>query len=323
MRPRIQLGRRLRVTRQRTLWRLRGAPPAADGALDAAMLPIFVGGTGRSGTTILSALLGRHPELTRLISELRFITEYGGLVDVVEGSTSVGQFGRRINRLWWERGDERHKGLKLFMERSELDAALAELRERHRRDPYGAANAFIHRLFDPLAHREGARGWIEMTPSSALRAKTLARMFPGLRLVHAVRDGRDVACSVVRMPWGPKDALTGLEWWARRVEQGFLAGAALPPEQHHVVQLERFVVHDREGEYRRLLDFIGLEDHPEMRGFFENRMTADGMHAGRWRTEVPAGDRAAFERRYAEIEARFRRAGYPYEPADEALAATG
>ena len=66
-----------------------------------------------------------------------------------------------------------------------------------------------------------------MTPSAALKGNTLYRMFPEMKLLHLVRDGRDVACSVLRMPWGPNDLDSALDWWARRLEQGFAATPAI------------------------------------------------------------------------------------------------
>ena len=48
---------------------------------------IFVGGTGRSGTTIIAELLNAHPAMrSSLPIELKFTTNAGGLLDLIFGS---------------------------------------------------------------------------------------------------------------------------------------------------------------------------------------------------------------------------------------------
>jgi hypothetical protein len=139
-------------------------------------------------------------------------------------------------------------------------------------------------------------------------------MFPDLRLLHLVRDGRDVGCSVVRMPWGPNDAHAGLEWWGRRLEAAFEACAQLPAGQVLTIQLEDLVVRDRDASYARILAFLELDDDPVMRRFFDELMPADKMHAGRWRTDVPEAEHEAFEHRHATIAAGLAARGFPYHP---------
>ncbi|MFN2472144.1 MAG: sulfotransferase [Gaiellaceae bacterium] len=46
----------------------------------------------------------------------------------------------------------------------------------------------------------GLRG-VEQTPETAFLTQALARAFPQARLVHALRDGRDVACSLLERGW--------------------------------------------------------------------------------------------------------------------------
>ncbi len=46
----------------------------------------------------------------------------------------------------------------------------------------------------------GLRG-VEQTPETAFVASALVRAFPRARLVHALRDGRDVACSLLEKGW--------------------------------------------------------------------------------------------------------------------------
>jgi hypothetical protein len=49
--------------------------------------PIFVAGTGRSGTSQLADILGEHPEIHRIPMETRFIVDPGGLRDLADALT--------------------------------------------------------------------------------------------------------------------------------------------------------------------------------------------------------------------------------------------
>ena len=48
------------------------------------LTPIFIGGTGRSGTTILFKLLRHHPQIASLSKELRIIVDPGGAIDLID-----------------------------------------------------------------------------------------------------------------------------------------------------------------------------------------------------------------------------------------------
>ena len=53
------------------------------------IVPIFIGGTGRSGTTVLGDLLNEHSQVrTSNPTEIKFLANRGGFLDVVFGSMS-------------------------------------------------------------------------------------------------------------------------------------------------------------------------------------------------------------------------------------------
>jgi hypothetical protein len=52
-----------------------------------ALSPIFVAGTGRSGTSQLADILGEHPQIHRIPIETRFIVDPGGLRDLADALT--------------------------------------------------------------------------------------------------------------------------------------------------------------------------------------------------------------------------------------------
>lgn len=70
---------------------------------------IFIGGTGRSGTTILSKVLGLHKKIYRLKDESRFIIDPGGIIDLVpalsddwspyNGSNKIHEFQKIMSNL--------------------------------------------------------------------------------------------------------------------------------------------------------------------------------------------------------------------------------
>ena len=64
---------------------------------------IFIGGTGRSGTTVLSHLLGRHSRFLAVPIECRFHCNPKGLADVVGGRATVEEFLGKLRTYWWYR----------------------------------------------------------------------------------------------------------------------------------------------------------------------------------------------------------------------------
>jgi hypothetical protein len=274
---------------------------------------LFLGSTARSGTSITQIVLGRHSAYARIPIETKFLTAPGGLCDLVQERTTFRDFETRIRGFWFDR--EPGRGLQLIMDKATLDAALPDLREGLRSDPLVAARRFTHRLLDPIAVDAGRPGWIEKFPANVRKADVLYRIFPNMRLVHLVRDGRDVAASVVRFSWGPNDHDEALDWWARRLERGFAACDRVPPDRIHVIQIEDLIERDRDREYQRLLAFLGLDDEPAMREHFTERVTPSRMHTGRWRHEVPPERLVAFDAHHARLAEQLRARGRPYAPA--------
>jgi len=50
--------------------------------------PIFIGGTGRCGTTILAKMLGRHSQIYQFPFEIRFMVDPDGMIDLINALSS-------------------------------------------------------------------------------------------------------------------------------------------------------------------------------------------------------------------------------------------
>ncbi len=124
---------------------------------------VFILGCGRSGTTLLRAMLSRHPRL------------WGGpeswiFVQPIEPKTLAWKFG---------------------VDESAVRALLAS-------SP--TAVQFAGKFFDQCAHTAGKERWIEKTPRHVQCLAYLLSSFPRARFIHMIRDGRDVACSLRNHP---------------------------------------------------------------------------------------------------------------------------
>ena len=138
----------------------------------------------------------------------------------------------------------------------------------------------------------------------------LLRLWPGARFVVLVRDGRDVALSLRRMPFGPNNAWAAAQWWARGIRAGARAAAEHPGA---VLTSATRTSRERPAEQvRRVCDFLGLGysddmlalEHvdparivPDQAAWFPTLF--DGINTsavGRWRREMGARDRRIFAR---------------------------
>lgn len=274
--------------------------------------PVFVGGTGRSGTTIMAQLLGSSSRYALIPIEMRFHADPNGLPDVVTGTMDVEEFLGHLTEQWYFRRPNKngHRGIHVIMSWSELEQAMTRLREAPRAERTRALGQFVHEVFDPLAHREGAESWVEMTPTNAQAAGDLHVAIPDARFVHMVRDGRDVATSVLQRRWGPDDMQTAIPWWADEMIAIHRSMSRVPADQVLELRMESLVDEDRrEDAWKRLCDFLDLGDDPSMRDFFDTSITAGKARWGRWQRGLEEDEIEKVEALYDQCLTRLEDAG--------------
>ena len=149
----------------------------------------LVGGCGSSGTTLLIHLLSRHPQVASA-PELNFFNHPESL-DLPRFAASIDDLLAR------RRLTPGYKQVATFMgPRSQLgiDRECLAGWARSARDA-----AELHRMLARhVCERVGATHFVEKTPTNVYAFAALAQRSPEIRLVHLVRDGRDVAASLAR-----------------------------------------------------------------------------------------------------------------------------
>ncbi len=311
---------------------------------------VFVGGTGRSGTHILSYLLDRHSRFHGVPIECRFHCNPKGLASVVKGETDPEEFVRKLRGYWWHRvriGDRAYvrakwralgrgseRGLYSIVSPERFEPAVVRFEREYANDLVGASRNLFYDLLQPLADAAGKPVLVEMSCFTIAAADGLARIFPEARFVHSVRDGRDSGSSKVSLrqkPHHPTDVVSGIEFWAdrlRQAEEGVRGLSESDRARLRVISLDELVHSDREGAYAELLGFLGVDDEPAMREFFDARMNADAAHRERWRVGLDESEQERITELYEETLGRLEDEGYHCAPVlrrsyERTLAASG
>ncbi|MEU9730304.1 sulfotransferase [Streptomyces sp. NPDC048002] len=188
---------------------------------------VFVTGTGRCGSTLVSELLREHPRALSLSELFNYLTDMYRTTAAVfpEGTLSAEEFWRilssrnTVNRLLGAHGLSpsevlyRPSATSRFQADTGIPAVLMttlphltdtpdelydELREAVAAFPAAPVGDHYRRMFAWLCARFGRTLWAERSGGSLILAGRFSEHFPDARYLHIVRDGRDTALSMSR-----------------------------------------------------------------------------------------------------------------------------
>ena len=250
--------------------------------------PIFIVGCGRSGTTLLRDLLRSHPRLT-FPGESNFIPEFYRAYGDPRDAAEACQLGAQILRLRW--GRLWALGLE--------PASFSDCR---------SFREVLCRLYEAWARHENKPRWGDKTPRYVREIPLLMKLFPGARIIHIYRDGRDVALSFSHVWFGPSNTYTAAGHWKRCVNAGRRAAATLPRGTYMEVRYETLLEQPRET-MQQVCEFIGepfdeavlrpskLEADPRLGSIPAQSLRGELMsnNSGKWKTQMPVRDRVLFE----------------------------
>jgi Sulfotransferase family len=307
--------------------------------------PVFIGGTGRSGTSIAASLIASHPDFCLPCHENKLIVERAGLIDIVNqlsgrydilrnhfavqafvtraqklrqhGFNDV-QLNSEVQRLM----TQEHMGAHAAMEQVQrsnphihgsIHAIAAGFGADHywqcisrfvigiasyasergimdtdgllqpffitkqltREAILSECRSFLDQLYGPSMVSSHAARWIDDTPANFLYADFLHELYPNMKLVHMMRDPRDVVASYLDQVWTPSDPQQVAQLCAGMIDSYCELRSKLPPESVLEVRLEDLVEHTDET-LTKLADFLGVEP-----GFNASLISQNAAHIGR------------------------------------------
>ena len=207
--------------------------------------PVFILGSGRSGTTITASLLSHLPRV-QFAKETGYISQNLPLLRDIDNPGSLKRLVGVVNQ-WLTRSNSGNLASPEGFDRFCSQYAIQ------------GASAFIHYVWQ----LDSPKPWHELsfigdnTPLYVLAIPAIQALMPDARFIHMIRDPRDVVTSMLTMRFGANDPLVAaMDWhimlgsWLmaerivaadRRIECRYEDLCAMPEQT--VARLARFLNH--------------------------------------------------------------------------------
>jgi len=260
--------------------------------------PVFIVGCPRSGSSFLYHLLLSAGGFAEFRTQMNVFD----VLEPIHGDLGVLKNKKAMMKDWLQSKAFLVSGLNA----KEIEAKV--LAECH------SASDFLRIVMEEVALKQGVDRWVDSTPTNFPHLLKIKSNFPDARIVHIIRDGRDVALSLDKRSWSrplPWDKERGLVaaglYWAWSVRKARKYGAMLGPNYMEVryedlvcntreslAILEDFLQHDLD--YARIQQVsVGSVKTP-LTSFKEELHEGDFKPVGRWQGKFPPDQLARFER---------------------------
>lgn len=225
---------------------------------------VIIYGSVRSGTTMFRLMLSGHPDLVE-IGEKRYILWHSDI-----GQDGTLHFNHRdlfVDRVFVKRD---------FTQRPELDGLdlVDDIIAQAKQDKSGAPVITFHAEMAKILH-----------------------IFPNCKLLHIVRDPRDVATSAMRLGWAG-NAFFAADFWLAAERDLDAARALMKPDQLLSLKYED-LASSPEQKLREVCGFLGLDFDQGLLGY-SDRTTYDKPNQAAiesWRTKLSEAEVALVELR--------------------------
>lgn len=251
--------------------------------------PFFITGVQRSGTTLLSFLLGNHPDL--------YMNTYSIAFRLIHGLKTSYQYAH---------GTHLHLSdkdiLKQLIEQ-DYKGRLAELLDVEHIDQYDSTQHLIQASIQKKLKEHHKHVWGDKSPGLQYYLQELLLLVPNAKILHIVRDGRATANSLHRR--AHKNLRLSAQDW---VDINLLAlqhQQLLGKERFKIVRYED-ILEKTEESMRDICTFLGLDFNPLVldpsqhqktkgdRAYVQKKLNTDVIH--RYREQLKPMQISAIER---------------------------
>jgi len=205
-------------------------------------------GMNRSGTTLLRMMLDAHPDLT-IPPETHFVP------DMIKAAKADGSTPESVL-----------EAMKEHREWGDFEISDAEMLGKFRALPKLRPGPAVRSFYEIYAERQGKPRYGEKTPTYVQKMKLIQRALPEARFCHVIRDGRDVALSVLDRTVRDLTAGDVAKRWQKKVRK---AQEDSPQLEHYMEIRYEDLILDTEPILRSVCEFFELEWHDELLTYHE------------------------------------------------------
>lgn len=225
---------------------------------------VFVFGALRSGTTVFRLMLDGHPDIKNP-GEVDFLFDFLTPDTTHHSGWRYDRKGLAENRVFLG------SGLHLTDGKEGLDL-LADFLDQYEARGDGVLTLNIHR-----------------------NVGRALKVLPAARIIHMLRDPRDVARSSIGMGWAGT-LYSGVDHWIKTETEWQAIGPTLATDRVHTLKYEN-LFRDIETELRSICAFLEVDFEPKMLNYHENSTyePPDVSLVEQWRRKSTAGEIALVE----------------------------
>lgn len=233
------------------------------------MRRFFIMASERSGSNLLRSMLGMHPELSappppHALRHLAAVAPSYGSLERREALRAAVADAVSLTRV-----ERSHVRWRYDVREDRILESVAE----------PTVVGVVAALYDEYARLDGTSGWISKEGAVFDHAFRIRDTLPDARFLYLVRDGRDVTCSMLRVPTHDQHPYFVAREWVEQQESCIGVYQALAPRgAAHLVRYEE-LIEDPRRELGRICEFLGLDFRPVMLDFHRDEATR--QQAGR------------------------------------------
>ncbi len=198
--------------------------------------PVFIIGSGRSGTTWLHLMLGSHK-----------------LIATGQESQIFHNYFRQLRSKWedelaYPQTEElRFHGISAYIDEPRFYQLMRQF-----------ADGVFSKLFEVKPEAEIL---LEKSPNNSFNVDTIFKCYPEARFIHVIRDGRDVVSSMLaaKKSWGRQWAPTFVQPAAEEWKAAVLQSKSIQFSSPHYIEVRyEDLLTNGYAELRRLFTFLGI-----------------------------------------------------------------